>query len=194
MDCRVSRRGCCGQRTGTHLANDGYTQILDKPGQIASDSGHGARDGEEERKSGGGEHCKGAGDVSRPWVAAARLCHVHSRPAQSGNQNFELFIARDVLKSLPPSTRIAPLCVSTKMAEYDLTKTIIPYCDRHLVFPLLAHLVENELFAAEEVQKAQYELAKETNMVDYAVSLFEQLHSDEAVPEGQSDHAHLDCI
>ncbi|EPS98504.1 eukaryotic translation initiation factor 3 subunit 6 [Fomitopsis schrenkii] len=69
------------------------------------------------------------------------------------------------------------------MAEYDLTRTVIPHCDRHLVFPLLAHLVENELFPAEEVQKAQYELAKETNMVDYAVSLFEQLHPEESVPE-----------
>ena len=72
------------------------------------------------------------------------------------------------------------------MAEYDLTQTIIPYCDRHLVFPLLAHLVENELFPVEEVQAAQYELAKGTNMVDYAVSLFEQLHPDEEVPAGAS--------
>ena len=70
------------------------------------------------------------------------------------------------------------------MAEYDLTRTVIPYCDRHLVFPLLAHLVENELFAAEEVQKAQYELAKETNMVDYAVSLFTQLYAEQEVPSG----------
>ncbi|GBE82998.1 eukaryotic translation initiation factor 3 subunit 6 [Sparassis latifolia] len=69
------------------------------------------------------------------------------------------------------------------MAEYDLTKTIIPYCDRHLVFPLLAHLVENELFPVEQVQAAQYMLAKETNMVDYAVSLFQQLHPDEEIPE-----------
>ncbi|KAH9841959.1 eukaryotic translation initiation factor 3 subunit 6 [Rhodofomes roseus] len=69
------------------------------------------------------------------------------------------------------------------MAEYDLTRTIIPHCDRHLVFPLLTHIVENELFPAEQVQKAQYELAKETNMVDYAVSLFEQLYPDEAVPD-----------
>ncbi|KAI0792731.1 eIF3 subunit 6 N terminal domain-containing protein [Abortiporus biennis] len=68
------------------------------------------------------------------------------------------------------------------MAEYDLTQTIIPYCDRHLVFPLLAHLAESELFPAEQVQAAQYELAKGTNMVDYAVSLFEQLHPDEEVP------------
>ena len=45
------------------------------------------------------------------------------------------------------------------MAEYDLTQTIIPYCDRHLVFPLLAHLAENDLFEQEQVQNAQYELA-----------------------------------
>ena len=70
------------------------------------------------------------------------------------------------------------------MAEYDLTKTIIPYCDRHLVFPLLAHLAESDLFPVEQVQTAQYELAKETNMVDYAVSLFEQTHPDESIPPG----------
>ena len=70
------------------------------------------------------------------------------------------------------------------MAEYDLTQTIIPYCDRHLVFPLLAHLAENDLFEQEQVQNAQYELAKGTNMVDYAVSLFVQLHPNEEVPAG----------
>ena len=72
------------------------------------------------------------------------------------------------------------------MAEYDLTQTIVPNLDRHLVFPLLAHLVENELFPVEQVQAAQYELAKGTNMVDYAVSLFEQLHPNEEVPSGVS--------
>ena len=72
------------------------------------------------------------------------------------------------------------------MEEYDLSQTIIPYCDRHLVFPLLAHLTESELFPVEEVQTAQYELAKGTNMVDYAVSLFEQLHPNQPVPAGAS--------
>ncbi|KAG1750764.1 eIF3 subunit 6 N terminal domain-containing protein [Suillus lakei] len=69
------------------------------------------------------------------------------------------------------------------MAEYDLSKTIIPYLDRHLAFPLLAHLVETSLFPVEQVQAAQYELAKGTNMLDYAVSLFEQLQPDEEIPE-----------
>lgn len=72
----------------------------------------------------------------------------------------------------------------TKMAEYDLTKTIIPYLDRHFAFPLLAHLVETETFPVEEVQAAQYELAKGTNMVDYAVNLYEQLQPDKDIPEG----------
>lgn len=72
------------------------------------------------------------------------------------------------------------------MAEYDLTQTIVPFLDRHLVFPLLAHLVDHELFPVEQVQTAQYELAKGTNMVDYTVALFEQLHPNEEVPQGAS--------
>lgn len=70
------------------------------------------------------------------------------------------------------------------MTEYDLSKTIIPYLDRHLAFPLLAHLTETALFADDEVRTAQYELAKGTNMVDYSVSLFEQLYPGEEVPQG----------
>ena len=70
------------------------------------------------------------------------------------------------------------------MAEHDLTKTVIPYLDRHLSFPLLAHLSELEIFPAEDVTAAQYELAKGTNMVDYAASLFEQLHPGDEPPAG----------
>ncbi|PPQ98247.1 hypothetical protein CVT26_003418 [Gymnopilus dilepis] len=68
------------------------------------------------------------------------------------------------------------------MAEYDLSRTIIPYLDRHLSFPLLAHLAEINLYPKEEVQLAQYELAKGTNMADYAVSLFEQIYPGKEVP------------
>jgi hypothetical protein len=71
-----------------------------------------------------------------------------------------------------------------EMAEYDLTRTIIPYLDRHLVFPLLTHLLESGLFSTEQVAAAQYELAKGTNMVDYIVSLYEQLNPDSEVPQG----------
>ena len=70
------------------------------------------------------------------------------------------------------------------MAEYDLSKTIIPYLDRHLSFPLLAHLEEIHIFPVEEVHVAQYELARGTNMFDYAVSLFEKINPGKQVPPG----------
>ncbi|KAJ7489480.1 eIF3 subunit 6 N terminal domain-containing protein [Mycena latifolia] len=68
------------------------------------------------------------------------------------------------------------------MAEFDLTKRIMPYLDRHLSFPLLVHLSETTLFALEDVQLAQYELAKGTNMPDYAANLFSQIYPDQEVP------------
>lgn len=70
------------------------------------------------------------------------------------------------------------------MAEFDLTKRIMPYLDRHLSLPLLAHLAETTLFALEDVQIAQYELAKATNMPDYAANLFSQIYPDKEVPQG----------
>ncbi|KAF9525591.1 eukaryotic translation initiation factor 3 subunit 6 [Crepidotus variabilis] len=79
------------------------------------------------------------------------------------------------------------------MAEYDLSKTIIPYLDRHLVFPLLAHLAEISTFPPEEVQVAQYELAKGTNMFDYAVSLFKEINPDKEVPS-DFDHKRQNAV
>lgn len=80
------------------------------------------------------------------------------------------------------------------MAEYDLTRTIIPYLDRHLVFPLLTHLHESGLFSPEQVAAAQYELAKGTNMVDYIVTLYEQLNPDSEVPEGVNGSNFSSCL
>lgn len=70
-------------------------------------------------------------------------------------------------------------------ATYDLTQKLIPFLDRHLILPLLAHLAEAELFPAEQIARAQYELVKETNMLDYAASLFESAYPDEEVPSGK---------
>ena len=70
------------------------------------------------------------------------------------------------------------------MATHDLSKTIIPYLDRHLVFPLLAHLEEISVFPKPEVYTAQYELARGTNMFDYAVSVFRKIFPDKEVPLG----------
>lgn len=70
------------------------------------------------------------------------------------------------------------------MSQYDLTKKILPYLDRHLGFPLLLNPSLTKLYKPEEVQSATYELAKNTDLVDFALSLFEQVHPDEAPPPG----------
>ncbi|KAG8935544.1 eukaryotic translation initiation factor 3 subunit E [Tulasnella sp. 418] len=69
------------------------------------------------------------------------------------------------------------------MAEYDLTAKLIAYLDRHLAIPLLSFLSENDIFPADQIIKAQYELAKETNMVDYYAGLYQQVYPGEDVPE-----------
>ncbi|KLO10911.1 eukaryotic translation initiation factor 3 subunit 6 [Schizopora paradoxa] len=68
------------------------------------------------------------------------------------------------------------------MAEYDLTDKTLPYLDRHLAIPILAYLTEKTVFNVDQVRAAQYELAKGTNMVDYTIGLFKELHPDEEVP------------
>lgn len=74
---------------------------------------------------------------------------------------------------------------SFTMAEYDLTKTIVPFIDKHLAFPLLTHLLELGLFPEEDVRLAQYELAKATNMVDFTLELFEQIYPNQEAPAGE---------
>ncbi|TEB27765.1 eukaryotic translation initiation factor 3 subunit 6 [Coprinellus micaceus] len=68
------------------------------------------------------------------------------------------------------------------MAEYDLSRTIIQYLDRHLAFPVLDHLAKTNLFPEEDVQIAQYELAKGTNMVDFAAQLFQSVWPHHEIP------------
>lgn len=67
------------------------------------------------------------------------------------------------------------------MAEHDLSKTIIPYLDRHLAFPLLSNSPSSPSSRSPMCKPPIYELVKGTNMLDYAVSMFEQLNPDTPV-------------
>ena len=118
--------------------------------------------------------------VLRSWAFSFRVWTTTSaRQLPSGCAKIAIASHSD---EIAPSSTSAPI-----MAEHDLCNTIIPYLDRHLSFPLLVHLAESTIFPIEEVQAAQYELARGTNMVDYAVNLFEQTHPDEEVPAGTSN-------
>ncbi|CAL1352378.1 unnamed protein product [Linum trigynum] len=69
------------------------------------------------------------------------------------------------------------------MATYDLTPRIAPNLDRHLVFPLLEFLQEQQMYPDEEILKAKIELLNKTNMVDYAMDIHKSLYHTEDVPQ-----------
>ncbi|PWN40256.1 eukaryotic translation initiation factor 3 subunit E [Ceraceosorus guamensis] len=79
------------------------------------------------------------------------------------------------------SDTLAPSASASPIA-YDLTPTVLKYVDRHLAFPLLSHMASTEQYKQDDIAKAQYELAKGTSMVDYALMLHEQAFPDQPAP------------
>ncbi|QSS64807.1 eukaryotic translation initiation factor 3 subunit 6 [Histoplasma capsulatum] len=69
--------------------------------------------------------------------------------------------------------------------EYDLLPKLMPYLDRHLVFPLLefASGQEEGDEQVDELTKAKYELLKQTNMTDYVANLWQEINNSETMPE-----------
>jgi translation initiation factor 3 subunit E len=75
------------------------------------------------------------------------------------------------------------------MAKYDLTKTISPYLDRHLVFPLLEFLdVKKDIYPEEDLLRSKLQLLDKTNMVDFAMDIYKKLHKTEDVPQEMKAH------
>ena len=60
--------------------------------------------------------------------------------------------------------------------EYDLTQRISQFLDKHLVFPLLEFVAQKQLYPLSDIEAAKLELIEKTNMVDYAVDIYQQLH------------------
>jgi hypothetical protein len=59
--------------------------------------------------------------------------------------------------------------------QYDLLPKLLPHLDRHLIFPLLQFVADQEDEPSSEVTKAKYELLKTTNMTDYVANLYCEL-------------------
>lgn len=73
--------------------------------------------------------------------------------------------------------------VPAEVKSYDLTPKLIPNLDRHLIFPLLEFLDNNESLPHEEMIKAKYDLLKTTNMTDFVGNLYREIHNVDEVPE-----------
>lgn len=72
--------------------------------------------------------------------------------------------------------------------NYDLTRTLAPFLDRHLVFPLLEFLdTKKDLFSEEEVLQSKLQLLEKTNMVDFAGDIYKKLHKATELPQAMKD-------
>ncbi|KAJ5541311.1 Eukaryotic translation initiation factor 3 subunit E [Penicillium frequentans] len=83
----------------------------------------------------------------------------------------------------PPSAEQLSGVHPTDVApETDLLPRLIPYLDRHLVFPLLEFSAGNDEEDS-EVIRAKYELLKHTNMTDYVANLWKEINNSDSIPE-----------
>ncbi|KAG2227667.1 hypothetical protein INT45_004709 [Circinella minor] len=72
-------------------------------------------------------------------------------------------------------------------AEYDLTKDMIPFLDRHLVFPLLEFLEVKELYAVDDLLQAKYALFRNSNMADFILDLHKKINNTDETPKEIAD-------
>ncbi|KAI9497449.1 eIF3 subunit 6 N terminal domain-containing protein [Zychaea mexicana] len=68
-------------------------------------------------------------------------------------------------------------------AEHDLTMRMIPFLDRHLVFPLLEFLEVKELYAVDDLLKAKYEMFRNSNMADFILDLHKKINNTDETPK-----------
>jgi len=76
------------------------------------------------------------------------------------------------------------------MANYDLSYEVGQFLDNHLMLPILEFLDEKKVYtdakdpmkSSPELLEGKFELLRRTNMTDYALEIFKNLHPDEASP------------
>ena len=76
------------------------------------------------------------------------------------------------------------------MAKYDLTDSLVRFLDRHLVFPLLEFLSQQQLYPEDDIQKGKLDLLQKTNMVDYAMDIYKALYNNDEVPADMRGRRH----
>lgn len=89
--------------------------------------------------------------------------------------------ASDMLNGAQTSASKTPEEVAR---ENDLLPRLVTHLDRHLIFPLLQFVADQqEEENSQEITKAKYELLKKTNMTDYVASLYCEMNGVEEPPK-----------
>ncbi|KAI9225600.1 MAG: eIF3 subunit 6 N terminal domain-containing protein [Piptocephalis tieghemiana] len=72
---------------------------------------------------------------------------------------------------------------SVQPVTNDLTRKMIPYFDRHLIYPLLHFLSLKELYPKEDLLNAKYDLLVKTGLTEFAGSIYKEMHGESAVSD-----------
>jgi len=72
-------------------------------------------------------------------------------------------------------------------ADYDITKKLSPYLDLHMMIAILDWVSKQGMYGPKSVLGAQFNLAKDTAMVDYAIDMYKTLHNTTDVPQDLTD-------
>ncbi|OBT55675.1 eukaryotic translation initiation factor 3 subunit E [Pseudogymnoascus sp. 24MN13] len=78
-----------------------------------------------------------------------------------------------------PRARLRPAKTAEQISEENnLLPKLITHLDRHLIFPLLQFVAEQQEDEedSQEITRAKYELLKTTNMTDYVASLYTEIN------------------
>eukprot|EP00930_Biecheleria_cincta_P057100 TRINITY_DN4308_c0_g1_i2.p1 TRINITY_DN4308_c0_g1~~TRINITY_DN4308_c0_g1_i2.p1 ORF type:complete len:478 (+),score=120.09 TRINITY_DN4308_c0_g1_i2:58-1434(+) len=65
-----------------------------------------------------------------------------------------------------------------ELAQFDVTLRVLPFLDRHLIFPIFNFLQEGGLYEHDALQRAQLKLLSETNMIDWAIETYGTIKED----------------
>ncbi|KTW27787.1 hypothetical protein T552_02227 [Pneumocystis carinii B80] len=60
-------------------------------------------------------------------------------------------------------------------SQYDLVPNMLPYLDKHLIFPLLEFLQQKKIYSHEDLLREKYNLLIETYMTDYIINLLQEM-------------------
>ncbi|CCH43504.1 hypothetical protein BN7_3054 [Wickerhamomyces ciferrii] len=66
--------------------------------------------------------------------------------------------------------------------KYDLTQKVIPFLDRHLIYPVLESLRADDLYDDEVITQLTFDLFKETNMTQFVKDQWEILNPGKPIP------------
>jgi len=80
---------------------------------------------------------------------------------------------------------MAPKETEEPLAQFDLTAKLMPYMDRHLLFPMLHFLKELGIHKKEDLLRAEIELLQTTYMLDFQEEKYQELG--ESVPDALNE-------